>query len=145
MIHVVTGHICSGKTTWVNERARAGDVVIDLDRIATALKVDGSDQHEHEDYIVEAAAAARWTAIDRIVRLHASGRFDVWIIHAYPGAKDVATYRRFGAAVMHLDVDHETLMDRARRTRGPKQLAHLAERLTQHPEGKSLHNEQKGL
>jgi hypothetical protein len=145
VIHVVTGHICSGKSTWVQDQAGPFDIIIDLDRIAAALKREGESTHDHEDHLLEVAAAARWTAIDRAVRCHAAGGFDLWIIHAYPTATDMATYRRFGAAVKPMEADKETLIDRARRTRGAKQLAHLVERLNEQAARQFLHEQQKGL
>ena len=47
MICVVTGHICSGKMTWVQQQARANDVVIDMDRIAAAIQPEGADPYDH--------------------------------------------------------------------------------------------------
>lgn len=36
-VRVVTGPPCSGKSTYVDEHANRGDLVIDLDRIAYAV------------------------------------------------------------------------------------------------------------
>ena len=108
MIHIVTGHICSGKTTFVREHARRGDVIIDLDLLAHA---------------------ARWHAIDASVRLHSPGAFDVWIVHAYPEPRDYVTYRRMAATWHEIEAEPGTLRDRAARERPGRFLRVLEARL----------------
>lgn len=41
MVHVISGAPCAGKTTYVKEHQKSGDVVIDADAIASAF---GSEQ-----------------------------------------------------------------------------------------------------
>ena len=53
MIHVVVGHICSGKSTWVRERAGPDDVVIDHDLIARALSSNSAGHHGHTAQVGE--------------------------------------------------------------------------------------------
>ena len=117
MIHIVTGHICSGKTTFVREHARRGDVIIDMDLLAHAMTTDDIADHDYPDHVGEIARAARWHAIDAAVRLHSSGTFDVWIVHAYPEARDYVTYRRMAATWHEIEAEHGTLRDRATRER----------------------------
>ena len=42
MLYVVTGPPAAGKSAWIQARAKAADVVIDLDRIASALTGPGA-------------------------------------------------------------------------------------------------------
>lgn len=130
VIHVVTGHVCSGKSTFVRERAKAGDVIIDMDRIALALTTEGTHHHDYPQHVAEIAKAARWAAIDQAARLHRAGSFDLWIIHAYPEDKDWTTYRRMGATTYVMEADHDTLRRRAEAERPARVRRLLEERLT---------------
>lgn len=101
VIYVVTGHVCSGKSTHVREKSRPGDVIIDLDRIALALSHETTNHHEYPEYIRSAAMSARWGAIESAVKSHRQdglgkrcASFDVWIIHAYPTESDLRMYAR---------------------------------------------------
>lgn len=130
MIHVVTGHVCSGKSTFVRDHAQPGDVVIDLDRIALALTTEGTQDHDYPHHVAQIAIAARYAAIDEAVRRsRADGSFDVWLIHAYPEDRDWATYRRLGAAVYTMEADPETLRQRAAAGRPDRVRRLLEERL----------------
>jgi hypothetical protein len=133
MIHVVIGHICSGKSWFVRENAGPEDVVVDMDRLALALSAEGTPHHEYPDHVVDVARFARWAAIDEAVRRHARGRFDVWIIHAYPSDVELARYRRLGAAVREMRVDHATLVERAARERPERMRRLLGHRLAAEP------------
>ena len=136
MIHVVVGHICSGKSTWVREQAGPDDVVIDFDRNALALATDGTKHHEYTQAIRDIVRVVRWFAIDEAVRAHRFGNPpNVWIIHAYPSDKDLARYRRLGAAIKETTAEPDTLVERAANERPPSMQAELERRLTQ--EGKS--------
>ena len=64
MIHVVTGHVCSGKSTYVRNHAKPGDIVIDMDRIALALSVEGTPHHDYPRHVVDVVRAARLEAMD---------------------------------------------------------------------------------
>jgi len=130
MIRVVTGHICSGKTTFVRQHAAAADIVIDCDRIAVAVAREGTPDYGFAAHHREVAARVRWHAIDEAVRLHRRpGGFDVWIVHAYPTADDVAKYRRLGAAIREVTAARETLVARAAAARPPEWLASLVAEL----------------
>ena len=115
MIRLITGHICSGKSTWVREHAVAGDVVIDLDRIAIAISAECTTHHEYSDTVRELARSVRWSLVNAAARLHlhSGGGWDLWIVHAYPSETDVANYRRVGAIVKEMRAEPEVLMQRA--------------------------------
>jgi len=129
VICVVTGHICSGKTTWVSQQARPGDVVIDMDRIAAAIQPEGADPYDHPPHVIEIARAIRWSAIDSAIRFGRSHAFDLWIIHAYPEPIDLARYQRLGAMVEEIRCEPDTLIERTTRLRPPRCLRTLLERL----------------
>lgn len=128
MIHVVTGHICSGKSWYVRQHAEPGDVVIDLDRIALAISHEDTPHHEYPIHITDIARVVRWFAIDEAVRLHRRASWDLWIIHAYPSDDDLAKYRRLGAAVAEIKADVATLRERASAQR-PEHARQMLERM----------------
>lgn len=129
MIYVITGHVCSGKSTHVRNHAKPGDIVIDMDRIALALSVEGTPHHQYPQHVIDVARAARLEAMDAAVRQHRAGCFDLWIVHAYPEPRDMATYARVGAEVRAMRVDVATLRQRAARERPEAARAYLEERL----------------
>ncbi len=127
MIHVVTGHVCSGKSTFVRERSKPGDVIIDLDRIALALTTEDTPHHDYPQHIAGVAIAARYAAMDEAIRRsRAEGGFDVWLIQAYPDSRDWAIYRRIGAVTYHMEADARTLRERAAAGR-PERVRRLLE------------------
>ena len=129
MIHVVTGHICAGKSTLVRERARPEDVVIDFDELALALSPTGTAQGDYTPQVLDVARLTRWLAIDEAVRLHKRGSFDVWIVHAYPSDDELARYRRLGAGLLELTAEPDELRRRAAAQRPSSAQAELARRL----------------
>lgn len=129
VITVVTGHICAGKSTYVAAKAAAGDVIIDMDRLALALTTEGTPHHDYPPHVADIAKAARWAAIDEAIRRHRPGGFDVWLIHAYPDNKDLAIYRRCGATIHHMEADERTLRLRASVERPPRVRQLLEEKL----------------
>ena len=134
MIHVVTGHICSGKTTHVRQHAGPDDLVVDLDRLALALAADGTPEYGYTREVLEVARGVRWFAIDEAVRLHKRGRIpNVWIVHAYPTDDDLARYRRLGAGLREQTCEARVLLARARAERPPAAVAELERRLRGQP------------
>ena len=84
MIHVVTGAPCSGKTTYIQEHAEKGDVLIDFDAIASAF---GAEDHAADGDIFEIALSARKTAIASVIEQDC----EAWIIdtnHREPFVED---------------------------------------------------------
>lgn len=109
MLHIITGAPCSGKSTYVREHAKAGDVRVDFDVIAQAL---GSDvDHQAEGAVRECAFKARSAAINYLIE-HAD-ECEGWIIHSDPADWQREAYEKVGAEFIDLDVDMQTCLDRA--------------------------------
>ena len=106
MIHVILGAPCSGKSTYVREHAKSGDVIVDFDAIAKAL---GADGHLPDGDIKQAAFAARKSVIDYCVK---SG-CESWIIHTSPSDEQREAYEKAGAEFIEMDTDMETCLQRA--------------------------------
>lgn len=104
MLHVVTGAPCAGKTTYIAQHKKDGDIVIDLDAIAVSLGAKSS--HEYGENIMRVALAARKAAIGEI------GESDAWVIHTQPTKAQRDGYKD---AVFHdLDPGVEECIRRAK-------------------------------
>lgn len=113
MLTVVMGAPCSGKSTYVREHAKPGDIVIDFDKLAQAL--GSPTPHDHPDHIRMVAVKMRRAAIEEALRQHLQG-YTVWIVDINPGPRMVA-YRRVGAQIVTMTATPEELHERADRER----------------------------
>ena len=57
-VFIINGAPGSGKTTYVNEVKRPGDIVMDLDRLAAAIQGE-SNEHPSYEYVMDVALAVR--------------------------------------------------------------------------------------
>ncbi|MBC6458411.1 AAA family ATPase [Actinomadura sp. HBU206391] len=109
-LYIVVGPPGAGKTTWVTEHAKDGDVVIDLDRIASALTVQGADGHTHGRTVRSVAHRARLTAISSALRY--VDKVDVFVIHTKPRPEAMEKYARHNAQVITIDPGQDVVMQR---------------------------------
>ena len=115
MVHVITGPPCSGKTTYVREHAKDGDLRIDFDVIAQAL--GAADDHFADGIIWTAAKSARKAAIETAFSYPVA---ESWVIHAIPTKEQLQEYREKGAEITTLDPGYEVCMERAQRDNRPQ-------------------------
>lgn len=78
MIHIISGAPCSGKTTYVQQHRKDGDIVIDADALASAF--GSKTGHFAKGEILNVALRARESAIDEAIK----SNVDCWIIDSYP-------------------------------------------------------------
>lgn len=114
-VTVVTGPPAAGKTTFVRENAKPGDVVIDYDALAVALQLPGAHPHDHPPAVLHVAAAARTAAI--AAATGPRGRAPVWLIDSRPTPKRMAGYRARGWRVVTIDPGRDVVLARARAVR----------------------------
>lgn len=114
---VVIGPPCSGKSTWVLERAKANDVVIDADRIAVALAASNANSHGHTGSVDKAASVARNAVIAEMLDQHHYRRVNVYIIHTCPSAGARSAYLHHDAEIVTLDPGRAVIEERVRETR----------------------------
>jgi hypothetical protein len=91
-VTVVIGPPAAGKTSWALLYAMSGDVVIDLDRIAAALRPVDAVGHTYPQHVRHVAIGARQAALRRAVALPASSGARAWVIHAIPTAAQLKAY-----------------------------------------------------
>lgn len=99
MLTVVTGPPCSGKSTYVREHARPGDIIVDFDVLAQAL--GNPTPHDPPDAIRWTAVMARRAAVLEAINQHRKGA-TAWIIHGSIPRPDLERYEREGAELIHL-------------------------------------------
>lgn len=105
---IVIGPPCAGKTTHAWSNRGETDLVVDYDRIATALGHGAA--HGADGIIRTATLAARAGAI--AVALESDE--PTWIIHTSPSASQMGRYADAGAEFVLLDPGEDECLDRAR-------------------------------
>lgn len=115
MLYLITGPPAAGKSTWVQQHAKHGDITIDYDALANALTPPSDDPHNHPHHVKAVTKAARQAAIDTALGL--ADRTDVYVIHSMPSRRLVAYYRQRGAQVVVVDPGRATVLRRAKEER----------------------------
>lgn len=102
---VVIGPPGGGKSTWVREHADVGDVVIDLDAIATALTITPplTIGHDYPQHVRHVAIGARAAALRRAVALPTTSGARVYLVHAVPTPEQLRAYVADGWTVQVCD------------------------------------------
>lgn len=127
-LYVVTGPPAGGKTTWVRDHAKYGDIVIDYDDIVAALHREddqlSGDPAEQPLHLAQIANVARQAAIDAAMHKHdmrETNGCDVYIVHTTPSRQHMNRYRKHGAQVILCNPGHAECMRRAVAERTPRQ------------------------
>jgi predicted kinase len=109
------GAPCSGKSTYVRNNAKGEDIIVDMDRIALALAVEGTADFEYSERIRNIARQAR-PAVVKGALLAAQGerRLGVWIIHTDPSPQDRQMYRAMNSQFVELDPGKDVCLARAK-------------------------------
>jgi hypothetical protein len=100
MITVVTGPPCGGKSTYIQDNAKDGDIIIDMDRLALALIKGDVASHDYSDEVRAIARAARKGAAKQALIAGQGNRLGVWIIHTDPPTQDRINYKVAGARIV---------------------------------------------
>ncbi|MFE9432165.1 AAA family ATPase [Streptomyces sp. NPDC006640] len=117
MLYVVTGPPAAGKSSWIEAHATAKDIVIDLDRITTALTGPGAAQWSQHPLHLRVAHRARYAAMDAAFQL--LDQLDVYLIHTMPDTKALAKYKRLQARIVVVDPGESIIMNRIEAMRDP--------------------------
>ena len=122
------GAPCSGKSTYVRDNAKGNDIIVDMDRIALALAVEGVSEFEYSEPIRNIARQAR-PAIVKGALLAGQGErnLGVWIIHTDPSPQDRQMYRAMNCKFVELDPGKVVCLARAKER--PEQNRKLSEKV----------------
>lgn len=112
MIRVISGPPCAGKSTFVTENALPGDIVIDMDLIASAMMVDAVESHDYPDEVRQIARSARKVAVKEALRVGQVSRRNVWIVHTEPDMEWGRIYRMHNARVTVIDPGRDECLRR---------------------------------
>jgi hypothetical protein len=115
MIVVVTGPPCGGKSTYIKDNARSGDVIIDMDKIALALTTDDTPSHSYSQEVRWIAMQARKAAVKEALYQFASRRGPTaWIIHTDPTSDERSQYRLRNAQIVEINPGKEVCLERVK-------------------------------
>lgn len=112
MIYIIYGSPCSGKSTYISEHAKDGDLICDVDLIYQAIS--GKDPHDADLYIHEIALKLREELFDIIKNRR--GRWnDVYITSIANNDKDLqALKERVNAdKLIFIDTPYEECIKRS--------------------------------
>lgn len=113
MIHVVTGPPCGGKSSYVSQNMRPGDVRADFDLLA--LAVGAADEHDPaaSDSVFAVAAAARRAVVGRVLDDEQPLSSDAWLIWQKVPPVMAERLEAVGAEFVELDPGKEECLRRA--------------------------------
>ena len=114
MINLVTGPPCGGKTTYVKEHAKTGEIVIDMDRLALALTTEDVKEWEYSESVRSVAISARKAAVKKAIIVTQGQREDIWIIHTDPSLDDRRMYKMAGAKFIECSPGLKVCLERAK-------------------------------
>lgn len=113
MITVVSGPPCGGKSTYIRERAKGDDIVIDMDRLALALSAEGTLPFEYGLRVREVARAARYGAVKKALTVAQGERYlGVWIIDTDPSNDMRSLYRANGGHFVEVNPGRDVCLSR---------------------------------
>lgn len=113
MIQIVTGPPCGGKSTYITDRAKPGDIIVDMDVIALALTAPGTEPFTYSERVRQVAERARSAAVTEALMVAQGERYqDVYIIHTDPTPDQRAYYRAMGGRIVECNPGREECLRR---------------------------------
>lgn len=108
-VYIVYGSPCSGKTTFVNERAGKDDLIIDIDRIFEAINNSRSNR------LYDNVMTVYRLLVD-MVKTRNGRWLNAWIIRGFPMKSERERLASsLDAELIYIDTDKETCLERASR------------------------------
>ena len=120
VLTVIYGPPGSGKTAYVHEHRKPGDVVIDLDSLCVAL--GSPDTHSHPEHVKRIAGSARASAIRKAIDLGV----DAWVIDTWLRTQQLRDHP--AARFVRVDPGQTVTLQRARRDGRPDESINAIQR-----------------
>ena len=113
MVYLVYGSPCSGKSTYINEHLKRGDLVCDVDHIFSAITMQ--NPHDAELYTHEIACQLA-NALADIIRDRKGNWKNAYVVSIANTAEKLqeAKERVNADEVVFIDTPYEVCMDRAK-------------------------------
>lgn len=110
-VHVVVGPSCSGKSTFVRERAGAGTARFDFDEVSST--VAGMElAHDQPEDIRDVVSAMRRGLYGWLLDPETTPASEVWVIHSNPSPALIGAFQAAGAEFHKLDPGLEECLAR---------------------------------
>jgi hypothetical protein len=116
-VTVLWGPPLSGKSTYITEHAKRGDVVIDMDRIVAAMTVDSPSHYEMPAPMRDPVFAARKAAVDAVFADAGSPDLTAFVIDSGADEARLKEWESVGAKVVRLVMSREDALAEAKRVR----------------------------
>ncbi len=111
-VFLVYGSPCAGKSTWVNNVAGYGDIIMDMDSIWECIT--NSDKYHKPDALKRNVFAIRDVILEQIM-MRVGNWSQAFVIGGYPNKMDRERLAdKLGAELIHIDTDKETCLSRAK-------------------------------
>lgn len=113
MVYLIYGSPCSGKTTYIKEHMKRGDLICDVDYIYGAISND--DPHNAELYLHEVACKLNGTLKD-IIRKRDGGWGNAYVVSIANTKEKLKTEKERIKAdeCIFIDTPYEVCMERAK-------------------------------
>lgn len=114
-VYLVYGAPCSGKTTWVNDVAESGDLILDIDRLWSAVRADKCGQYDKPNEIKSNVFALRDCLLDTI-RVRRGKWRNAYIMGGYPlqGERERLADSVGADKIIFVDTPQEVCLERAK-------------------------------
>lgn len=111
---VVMGPPCGGKTTWVSEHAKPGDIRIDYDHLCNLIGGYPIGNHDYPQVVARLVRKARLLLIREALK---QSETDVYIIHSTPSESALLRYAEAGCEFKRIDPGEAVVRERCARLR----------------------------
>ena len=114
-VYLVYGAPCSGKTTWVNDVAESGDLILDIDRLWNAVRAEKCGQYDKPNEIKSNVFALRDCLLDTI-RVRRGKWRNAYIIGGYPlqGERERLADSVGANKIIFIDTPKDICLERAK-------------------------------
>lgn len=111
-LYVVTGSPGCGKSTWVRNTAKPGDIRFGGDELTNAITGKTEAKHHHDNLTSKISRAAREAGIREAVKHR--NQIDIYLLISNLSRDEELKYRRLGAKFIVIDPGYDIALQRCR-------------------------------